>query len=464
MEAFRKALLGATYDNKSRVLTFEEPIPWEPYHKSIYVRTHYEAIVDYIFQEDRYILVSGNPGTGKSQCAVYALYRALQDSKVVLYHRSVDRSIFLFKRDERVQLFMQGSGMPSEHYEKDTLYFYDAGTRSHPEIQFGMSRRIYFSFPSRVNTADFIKQHAIVLNMPIWDIDELKAAAKLEQYKDRISMDEVCQRYDRFGGIARYILHPDGEQVDRYFGELLAHISRCNIQTLRTLGPMSDETHMLFHRQTVLNSGYKKFMFDFASQFVEDKVFDAIEKKSFQEMIAFVNVDMFGTCVSSLQGVTFERIAHMILPQQNDYIVRSLSEAGKIESRVSFLKATRKVFYSQDFSDFDMGSLPSGESVYLQPKTKTFPAADSFRLPDCIFQCTKASKHTINESGLETIITKLKQHRDYKPGMRFKFYFVVSKKKYDSSFEGTQRNTKSYNIVSPATFPEVDQYVLNLGI
>ena len=39
--------------------------------KSLYVCTHYEAIVHYIFREDRNILVSRNPGTGISQCAVY---------------------------------------------------------------------------------------------------------------------------------------------------------------------------------------------------------------------------------------------------------------------------------------------------------------------------------------------------------------------------------------------------------
>ena len=445
-------------------------MPWEPHHKSLYVRTHYEAIVKCIFQENGgNILITGNPGTGKSQCAVYALYCALQKSKVVLYHRSVDEIIILFKRDERVKVFKPQDTMPSEHYDKNTLYLYDAGTRTRPRIQFGMSRRILFSSPSRESTSDFRKQqNVITLNMPIWDLDELKAAATLEQYRDKISTDEVSKRYDTFGGIARYVLHPSAEQVSTYFEELNNHIRRCNIHTLTTLGPTSDlddKTHMLFHRQTQPDSDYRKYMFDFASPYVEYSVLDVIDQNSFEEMIAFVNQDKFDTCVSSLQGVVFERIVHMILPQEKCYSVRSLSD-HKTESTISFFTAKRKMFNSIDMSDIDMGSLPSGESVYLQPKAKTFPAADSLRPPDCIFQCTKSSRHKINIMGLKKIITKLKQHQDYKQGMRFKFYFVVSKKTYDdpSLFEGAQRYTEAYGIVSSETFPEVDQYVLNLGI
>ena len=75
-------------------------------------------------------------------------------------------------------------------------------------------------------------------------------------------------------------------------------------------------------------------MFDFASPYVEYSVLDAIDQNSFKEMIAFVNQDKFDTCVSSLQGVVFKRIVHMILPQEKRYSVRSLS-AHKTESTIS---------------------------------------------------------------------------------------------------------------------------------
>ena len=472
-EDFRVALLNATYNEATRALTFEQPMPWKPRHKSLYVREDYVSIVDCILRENRDILITGNPGTGKSQCAVYALYRALQVSKVVLYHRSVDGIIILFKQGESVKVFKPTDTMPSEHYDSNTLYFYDAGTRSRPQIPFGISRKIAFSSPSRENTSDFIKEGVIELNMPIWDLDELETAHMLEQYKNVIPTQSVSARYDQFGGIVRYVLHPEKE-VNTYLRRLNGHILRCEMRDLITLGStgdLDDATHMLFHRQTVPGSDYREYMIQFASPYVRDRVLDAIDDNSFTDMIAFVNQDRFDACVSSLQGVLFENVAHRLLPKEGKYEVRKLldrSESNvefgdRSESNVEFGEADRVVFTRTDMSDINMGGFQS--SVYLQPKVQNFPAADSLRPPDCIFQCTKSSKHNINVAGLKRIIAKLQQHTDYSSGMRFKFYFVVSKKVFDSSsFVRRQNYTNQHNHVSSETFPDVDQYVLNLGI
>ena len=52
-------------------------------------------------------------------------------------------------------------------------------------------------------------QSMISLNMPTWEKAELLSTSKLEMYESRITESDIDALYEKFGGIARYILEVD---------------------------------------------------------------------------------------------------------------------------------------------------------------------------------------------------------------------------------------------------------------
>ena len=88
----------------------------------------------------------------------------------------------------------------------EVLYLYDAGTRKYALLPVQASRLIAFSSPSSENTSELIKLRLVSLHMPMWSLDELLHASKLDHYRGRITDTLVADLFDNFGGIARYVL------------------------------------------------------------------------------------------------------------------------------------------------------------------------------------------------------------------------------------------------------------------
>ena len=296
-EKFRRSLQNAqvTEDSQNgKVLTFTVPPPWLSTQNctSIYIRSAYEDIYRILESEPHnHFLILGNPGTGKSYFALYMLYRTFQEStKTVVFHRSSESVVFIFKKGEDViQLPENLAASSSVVNEENVLYLFDAGTRKSSSVCVGKSRLIVFSSPSRENTCEFIKMGLINLYMPTWSKEELLLARKLEQYHVQVTEQHVNDLFEKFGGIVRYVLEVEEQRrVDNYH-KLDATISHCTLETIRSLGPddTDDESPLIFHR-TVLGSEYDNYEFKFASQYVSDKVVKAIQETAFDEMEAFV--------------------------------------------------------------------------------------------------------------------------------------------------------------------------------
>ena len=83
--------------------------------------------------------------------------------------------------------------------------------------------------------------------------------------------------------------------------------------------------------------------------------------------------------------------------------------------------------------------------------------------PDKIFQVTVSTSHPIKMNGLKNILLKLKDHKDWTPDTRVRFYFVVPPDVYES-FNGEQNyHTVGGTIAKKmaSELQQVDQYVLN---
>lgn len=78
------------------------------------------------------MIILGNPGSGKSHFALYALSKALQARKTVLFRSVPYRVVLWFKPGAEVR---GGTTLPFlEDKSDDVLFFSDAGTRERADF------------------------------------------------------------------------------------------------------------------------------------------------------------------------------------------------------------------------------------------------------------------------------------------------------------------------------------------
>jgi hypothetical protein len=445
----------------SSVLKFDEPFPWIPRHQCIYIRSAYEDILAILQQSEESYLIVGNPGTGKSFFAIYVLYHALRASKTVVFHRSPDKILYLFKPGQKAKMCVEGVFVIEELNSSETWYLYDAGTRRNALQATLQSRLIVFSSPSKDNLSEVYKFQLPILHMPIWTLKELLTASELDQYKAKISKVEIEDLFETFGGIPRYVLVVEKSQRSVYLRELKSHISRCTLDDIRKVGQadIDEFTRMIFHRHSESDSGYLEYEVKFASQYIGDKVVKTISEKQYDEMKALaVQGSDIPSVAASLRGWILERIVHDILPNGGTFRVRKLSD-NKEEER-KFPQMNCKVFSTLE--EVGIASLPS--SQYLRPKSKTFEAADALCPPNSVFQVTVSKSHPVKANGLKKILNEFQKHKNWTHDTRVNFYFVVPPDVYKYyTREQTYNTAKGTKVVDSnlRQFKNVDQYVLN---
>ena len=460
VDGFQTSLLNA--EVTPDVLKFEKSTPWKPAHRSLYIRASYIGILQIINKEPHHdFLIVGNPGTGKSYFAIYVLYDALQASKTVVFHKAAESAIYLFKKSQKARISFEGHCIIPELNTRETLYLYDAATKKTPkDVMTRNARLIVFSSPSRENIGEFAKwPDTITLNMPTWDRMELLIASKLEKYDGQITELDIDSLYEKFGGIAQYVLEVDKRRKDVNSSKLESIVQKCNLRMLNMVKheDIDSESHMIFHRCTVPDTGYAKYTFDFASKYVGDKVFSTIQMNACEDMKAFVMADNLPAIVSSLRGFLFEKVIHIHLPEGGTYQVRNLSDGT--ETDVTIPKSNKRRF-GPHIEDANIAHLPSLQ--YLLPIPQNFESVDALCPPNHLYQSTVSKGHTIKGHNLKNILTELKKHKDWEDSMRVKFYFVVPPDIY-RFFHGKQKyvTLSGTEMKSTKDFDEVDQYVMN---
>ena len=181
--------------------------------KFVYVRKAYTDIYENYIKDYEHILITGNPGTGKTFFLVYVAYKILQDYpeySIVCGHFSMpsDRVVHLKGNEARSLSFRPLS-------EESYCYLYDCGSDSKLNLSLAQNatKSIIFSSPDKENYKSYYKQciqnsastgqGSIVVYMPTWSWDELKFCQK--HIHKHINDDELNGRFALWGGIARAV-------------------------------------------------------------------------------------------------------------------------------------------------------------------------------------------------------------------------------------------------------------------
>jgi hypothetical protein len=384
---------------------------------SLYIRKAYEDLFQIIYdnlnsdnetkERIHRMAITGTPGTGKSVFLFYILWRLanMETTKTVILHREKDHTDIHAFRNDGCWVTQSLPSLREFLHDPTTWYLTDALLSQPGDVA---AVTILVSSPDRKYYSRFLEYSSVPLlhYLPIWSLEELKLAA--ESYSK--SPEKVEERFNKIGGIPRYVLEKDVELeplIDEKMEKLLS--SKANLSSAEGSGT-NDISHRLVHFK-VDPSNYMKCRLVMASRYVLDKFSDALYDKEEEESRRFSRMVENIPAAASIAGIMFEKHAHRRLSAGGEFLVRSLDD--DTEEKRNFPSKL-----SQRFANL---SECMDTTLYYRPRARNFPCIDSLSLGIGYFQMTVSLEHEITWNQMKAIKDVMKMDV---------FYFVVPHTKY----------------------------------
>ena len=177
---------------------------------SMFIRADYVGLwaeIQRLFESGlRRIVVSGNPGIGKSWFGFYVAFKLLSGSEPpTIVWEARRRSSRTLIQGGRV---LEGSLTDFKADLADTRTWYLVDEAVPPGATEVEARTLVFSSPKRENYKDTLKATAsTILYLPVWSWDEIESCRRMLYPKDAVRTAEAVQdAYLRWGGIPRFVL------------------------------------------------------------------------------------------------------------------------------------------------------------------------------------------------------------------------------------------------------------------
>jgi len=249
--------------------------------------------------------------------------------------------------------------------------------------------------------------------MDVWTLQEIQSCRAL-MYSHLLAED-VELRFDKWGGIPRYVL----EKVDSRSQDLLEEaIGACSVHLIQqSLGASSAHAEVsdrILHLRVQAESEYGKTSTDWASPWVAERVAYELWRQQQADLQMFVCAAVGMGELGGVRGHLWEGLCHARLAAGGSFRCRDLQTPDSIPVALELQPAlTRKVF--DDWHSIQHCST----GTYCRPRQKNNAAVDAALRPDVLFQITVSKRHPINCAGLATAVSGMSQQGC------IKLYFVV---------------------------------------
>jgi ribosomal protein L25 (general stress protein Ctc) len=421
------------------------------------------------------VAIGGNSGVGKSMFLAYAMKRLVdaKDIPAIVYDRTGEESVAVILPDN---VFFVNRFTAENQYLRNyaTVYLVDVGgdgnSRCPPKYS---AFTIVVASPHSAHSKikDWLKQtHAPQLYMPCWSSDELLACRSAQQLA--ISADEVKQRVDRFGGIARTVLT---DTIGNWDKKTEVALNTCDLNALSlsvhlNLEKLPEQTSMLLHFG-VDETTFQVSSINLASDHIARLFSEKVQTTELNITLKFLRATSGVPSWGGIRGYTFEAFAHTILKAGGIFKAAQFINAyGSNAVKGGEVKKARhvEVLVEVPRSDnvqmianpSDIFNLQNG--FYGRPSIATFPTIDSVVRPNMLFQVTGSSSHDVNIDGLVKAVKAL----NVKLSDRVSIFFVVPPEQFDTFAPGTFAASKKKEPAKELTIndipPNVDYYVLRL--
>jgi hypothetical protein len=392
----------------------------------------------------------GTPGTGKTVCGLYATHHLLNEKNAtVLYSLGVDQgsgtgSMYLmgpadskvlqaarsrgFDVPEPVGMWvgrvvfdeLAGKRLVDFLLNQKELYFVVDPPKSGIKVDaLTTCKKLVFSSPHRLN-ANSLKNDSYMRFMPVWTFEELKQARDAGRLG--LSDEELDERFQIFGGIARHVLDSDYNRPLEFFAQHIGSLTAD--EGANVLDPYSnnkDAASLFVHIQT-------------RSPFVEATVSvstERVRKYINLQVQLSKNRDM-SEWATGLSRAGFKASAGTVLEQcwhstfaldQRPIPGCTIRELGVDQSAMP-VTVPKFDHLARTFPDNNMDGLTSlNENQYCLPLTSNFETFDAFagiRSPFCCpdnkglclvgFQMTvDRAGHVLKNAGGQRVKTKFEK-------------------------------------------------------
>ena len=352
------------------------------------------------------VVVSGNPGIGKSWFGLYVAHQLLcrKEPPTIVWESRRKQERYLI----RGGVVAEGTLASFVKELKDTRTWYLVDEAAPPGAVEVEACTLVFSSPKRENYKDTLKATASTIRyLPPWSWDEVEACRSLLYFDDPIRTQAAVQEaFSRWGGIPRFVLEKMSDKAAQL--ELQKAIaSTGNLDSiLRSVGQIDtapEASHRVLH--IVTSEPYIDVDIQFGSDYIQACVTELLLDQQRADLNRFV---MRGTnpLYGTIRGKCFEVLAHEKLAAGGEFKMRVITAApGGSTDRV-FQRTTPQCFPSNRPEDLvALRNEPAGG--YWRPPALNFPVIDALMLPNILFQMTVSEKHDVDESKLKIILGAL---------------------------------------------------------
>ncbi|KAG1697169.1 hypothetical protein DVH05_017554 [Phytophthora capsici] len=302
--------------------------------------------------------------------------------------------------------------------------------------------------------------------MPVWTLEELREYNSLLQDDLNLSDDVLISRWNKFGGIPRYVFTQNEREETAELQHAVSSFSALRIISFaKSKSAVREQNYS--HRVLQMVPSEKDlrvdFYLDFLSSHIAETIIDQVDQESIQKVSEFAvahDGDDSGS-TSVLRGKIYELLCHkwFSLPKQHKLVLHPLGD-GHASVDVSLPRELKTVRFS---ALAEIETVESG--VYYRPTSKTFGALDAFVFVGnaCYgLQMTRNRDHGIKGAPLNVFLKWLTGVGV--PANRLYFTFVVPsqfKSEYKKQSIQTASNSDSQR---PGAAAKVNQFVASLDV
>ena len=291
----------------------------------MWVRSCYETLFEKIlvlYNQNKSkigVLVTGNPGIGKSFFLVYLLWRFTQLGKIVIFESAEEKKVYVFKPGKEPVLILGSPVELEELGNKGSVFLHNPMANHEP--LFVNAFTVLASSPNPNNYKGFCKRRGCRrFCMPVWSEDEVMSCnSSLQSWN--LKREEIEKGFSVFGGIPRFLL-----DYDTYYQDLRTAILESKekelIDKAAEASTFKDYSHKLLHFD--VSAEFAVVSMSFASDFVFKELIKLWEKKDALALEYFVMETSNAAMLAGARGKAFEVLAHRYLEKVNTHSTNCL--------------------------------------------------------------------------------------------------------------------------------------------
>ncbi|ETP50913.1 hypothetical protein F442_03873 [Phytophthora nicotianae P10297] len=405
--------------------------------------------------KDSNLVVTGNPGIGKSRFFLYCIFQLIlrerEDVKrLPPYELVVNHKKNYVKYDAARMEFVElnETDVRALMGKPDVIRLVEA-TSSELTGWRGVS--VLFASPGVDGIDNFSKVDGLTFIMPTWTLEELEDYNSLLPVELKLAKDELLSRYDRFGGIPRFVFSQAMDRTEAKIKSAIASFSALDVISYCRKNDAvreKDYSHCVLEMVPTQADFRANFYLDFMSMHIAEAVIDKVHGDSLARVLEFAvvhEVDDSGS-TAVVRGKVYELLCHkwFSMHMQRTLHFRSLCSATLDD-----------VTIPKEMEMLDV----------LPANIKSFGALDAFiwdGQSKCYgLQMTLNADHGIKAAPLNKFLKWLKEAGD-----TYQFYFTfVAPSKIATSYR-KQSTTTATGAVSktPGASAKVDQFVAALDV